>query len=909
MPLYAATFLLALLPLQAPMVFRSDGGSVSLDAQARCVSLDSISGENFHDGAKVPVASAWFDGAWREATTLTRAGEHLLLTFGGLPFKLLLDITPHPEGVEFRIADIQGPAPEQVRFAQFSTRGMARRGTVLNCRWNPRVAVALLGLSERVEAAPYGGHGLAANAHRQFGIKGEGALLLIATPATMRQAVRRAERAFGLPSPEIGGQWAKESDAANDSYLFTDLTEANVDETIRLAKLGGFKAILVYGSTWSGSSGSYPINRRSYPGGEESLRRVTDRCRAAGIRVGMHLVTSMISKHDALAAPVPDPRLLVDARGTLASSVGPGDTTLVLQGALSEFPREGAFYGNVKGGRDVRIGSEIVRYATVDEAGRRLLGCQRGVGGTRATSHAQGASVEHLAERYGSYLADLKTNLLGQMADRIAGLIDRCGFDMVYFDGGENASANGPYWYWVGRVQSEVLTRVRRPLVVQGSGITHWNWHWFTRGTCDDYAALAPEVYLDRHKIADSFRGFEDDFLPAELGWWGLLAAAPEWPATLPRDADSLGARMIGLDAPVSLETTFKDLKANGRTEEILKQLSRWESLRKSGGLAAAERNRLRTGEWSLDGQGQPLSIQSPSFLASAGEETVLPVGGIESIRIEALALLASPTHRTAQRPRLLLAAAGQRSEAGVVVPRPQPGQPMPGWPAKRLPLASGAVAPTPFLIGPSAKLSTGGEDLSGSRTLAITLDIRAPTGAELGVLNVQLESPGKMYRDYYVDLRRGLTTTVVDFLDSAPRLLESFRPAYANYSYKAALYTFDFKHVTAVTVRWMKAPAQGVDVRLLAIEPLAETPALLSKPVLVSGGRRIVVPATLRTGEAVEIDRAGHGRVFDATGRERERFTLPAPPRFDSPRVRLEAEAGSRARLTLAVRPSLSGG
>ncbi len=51
----------------------------------------------------------------------------------------------------------------------------------------------------------------------------------------------------------------------------------------------------------------------------------------------------------------------------------------------------------------------------------------------------------------------------------MAGVINRCGFDMIYFDGGELNSADGPIWYWVGQ-QSQIWESAKRELLVQGSG-------------------------------------------------------------------------------------------------------------------------------------------------------------------------------------------------------------------------------------------------------------------------------------------------------------------------------------------------------------------------------------------------------------------------------------------------------
>lgn len=98
--------------------------------------------------------------------------------------------------------------------------------------------------------------------------------------------------------------------------------------------------------------------------------------------------------------------------------------------------------------------------------------------------------------------------------------------------------ANGPFWYWVSQQQDDVCRRVTRELLVQGSGGTAWTWHWFARGCCDDFAAIAPKQYLDYHKIADSWTYYQQSFLPADLGWWGFLADEPDHPATMPDEVD-----------------------------------------------------------------------------------------------------------------------------------------------------------------------------------------------------------------------------------------------------------------------------------------------------------------------------------------------------------------------------------
>jgi hypothetical protein len=165
--------------------------------------------------------------------------------------------------------------------------------------------------------------------------------------------VQEVERDFGLPAPKLGGQWAKKSRAVQTSYLFTDPTEANADETIRFAKLGGFEYIMTYDSTWAKSLGSYPIDTNNFPGGEASLKATVDKCHAAGLKVGLHFLTSFVGKNDpelvvgdkTLAIPrelrtgdyveswANGPMRVFDRNGVLLSSLSPeGDWPLLQAG-------------------------------------------------------------------------------------------------------------------------------------------------------------------------------------------------------------------------------------------------------------------------------------------------------------------------------------------------------------------------------------------------------------------------------------------------------------------------------------------------------------------------------------------------------------------------------------------------
>ena len=194
-------------------------------------------------------------------------------------------------------------------------------------QWDDEFAICLMGLSEQVDSE-IAGPVTSASVYPEFPMQGQ-RVAIIATPTPrFLEVVQRLEHDFRLPVPTIEGAWSKLSPDARTSYLFTDLTEANVDETIRYAKMGGFRYILIYSTTWSKSLGSYPINLRSFPHGEAGLKSAIDKCHAAGLKVGMHMLTSFVGKNDPLVRPKPDPGLLKDGETTLAADMSAvGDPT------------------------------------------------------------------------------------------------------------------------------------------------------------------------------------------------------------------------------------------------------------------------------------------------------------------------------------------------------------------------------------------------------------------------------------------------------------------------------------------------------------------------------------------------------------------------------------------------------
>jgi hypothetical protein len=871
------------------LVIRPDGVASSL--------IEKQNGKERLRPEGVAFAAVRKGGRLFPASAADRHGDVLHVTFGTSGVDVEYRITPLAEYIVVELTAFHGDGIEEIRLMQLNV-SLANTGGVLGVRWDDEFAVCLMGLSAQVDSRN-AGQVMLASVYPGFSMQGERVAIIAAPTPWFLEVVRKVEQDFRLPSPTLNGTWAKLSEDVRTSYLFTDLTEANVDETIRYAKLGGFRYILVYSGTWSASLGSYPINTRNFPHGEEGLKAVIDKCHAAGLKVGMHMLTSFVGKNDPLVRPKPSPWLLKDAEATLATDVSETVTELAVVSALAGFPAEDGYYGAAN---DILIDDEIIHYGQI--SGAKFVQCVRGFAGTKPVPHKTGAKIYHLAERAGSYLADLKTPLKDAISDRVAGVINRCGFDMIYFDGGEVNSANGAGWYWMGPQQVQIWEKSKRELLVQGSGMTGWTWHIFSRGTCDDYSAVAVKQYLDYHKIPDGWREYHNNFLPAELGWVGFLQDTPDHPATTPDEVEYYATRMMALDSAVSLETNSNALKANGRTEEMLKLLGEYEQLRLSGAVPKTVRQQLAAGEWHMTRPGEfhPIRYDAQQ-VAVPGEITLKNDFSEQPLKFR---LKMAPA----------LAASGDtsdiallRAEPPVEIQPPDNKATMPGSLVEHFEFTKAVQDQrNVFIVGPRAAddLTPGKPlDLTKHRALAVRLDVEglATGSGETPVLNIQLEAGGRGYLDYYVDVDFSGPKTVILTEPGTNRTLAEFRPAYANYPFKAAMDGFNYGNVVALNLRWMRYPkGSGVRCRISLVEALEERNSALRDVEISAGSSSITIPTEMKTGDYAEYWGDETIRVFDRNGIQLSTSNVKPGPQLRTGENKLTVKAAGSGNVVLTA-------
>jgi hypothetical protein len=298
----------------------------------------------------------------------------------------------------------------------------------------------------------------------------------------------------------------------------------------------------------------------------------------------------------------------------------------------------------------------------------------------------------------------------------------------------------------------------------------------------------------------------------------------------------------------------------------MLELLGKYEQLRLSGAVPKAVRQQLAQGEWHMTRRGEFRPIRYDAQRASIPSEITLKNEFEEQplkFRLQVTPELANPGDPA----NILLL----KSQPLVESPPPGSKDAMPGALIQRVELSKavqdqGSV----FMVGPSDRTAGKALDLTKHRALSVRLEVEGPAQAsgESPVLNLQLETGNKTYRDYFVDLDFRGTKTVLLPEPGTSRTLAEFRPAPSNYQFKAAMYSFNYGNVVALNLRWMRYPAgNGLRCRVSVVEALQERESALKQVQLSTGNVTIAIPGEMTTGNYAEYWGDGPIRVFDANG------------------------------------------
>ncbi|MGD9495137.1 MAG: LamG-like jellyroll fold domain-containing protein [Armatimonadota bacterium] len=549
--------------------------TLQIDELGRAVSLTERSTGRELLAAAAPFAWVNAGGQTLSRVRCAREGDRLSFGFGGDRARVALRMEEHERYLAIEVVEAEGEI-DPLCLAQLEVVPLPLRSSMSGVVADDEVGVCMRALTIDTHVW-LGGSPLriTALAEAKHGLVGTRAALVACPAGQLRSALQEVARAEAVPRSDLGGPWAREAEQCRGSYLFADVSEANVDDWIALSKRGGFTH--VHFSSWWQTLGHYEPRASLFPSGMAGLKECVRRVHEAGLQAGMHTLTGCIDTRDAWVTPAPDPRLAADATYTLARPMDEGSDAIY---TLEPPGQHDTIWSYAGAGNVIRIGDELIHYAALSrEQPYGFFKCTRGAFGTIPTAHPAGARADHLRQRYLAFYPDESTTLVGEVADRIARVFNECEFDQIYHDGAEGMGD----WHAMEVMRTAIYERLKRPVIVEASAWGHWSWWFHSRVGAWDHSKWGFRVSTDAH-MADLRTYREAALLQGQLGWWAVNGPGSAYRAIMPEEMEYFCAKVLANDAPMSLQGVGRiDNPANARMSEYLTMTGWYERLRLAG--------------------------------------------------------------------------------------------------------------------------------------------------------------------------------------------------------------------------------------------------------------------------------------------------------------------------------------
>ena len=559
------------------------------------------------------------------ANALRREGDVLHVGFETVPYDALIRVKETPDYIGFELVgfDIHGrayanakmksPPVKALRVLQLPVKPRKNFGDWLNVMWDERAAVAVLASDPfmKIGAERRNGFRLfAADFDRDLKLEGAEAVLIAARgPDAFLAQLDAMERGYGLPR----GVRDRRNDVFNSSVFWTaDVTPANVDEQLAVARQGGFRMMLIYhtavckseGDYLAGGIGDYEM-RDEYPNGLASLKEMLAKIKAAGIRPGLHLLHPFVGFNSRkYVRPVADHRLHIKKHFTVARDAGTSGGDLFVEENPSSCPL-------VPEARLLRFEGELISYEGFStERPYKFTGVVRGATGTRVTplpTGRIGGLLDVAEDGGGSCYVDQDSSLQDELCDRFAELWS-CGFEFLCLDGCEGV--NAPCQTHVANGQYRVWKKLDpKPLFTEGAAKAHFAWHHLSGANAFD--TFSPELFkamIVKWPLHEA-EMMRREFSRVSFGWWGIWLPGEKVAAGGRRQAGiTIGtqpdmwefgtSRAAAWDSPTTIQFSWDNLakiKAHPRKDDLLEVMRRWEDVRAKKWLTAEQKEALKS--------------------------------------------------------------------------------------------------------------------------------------------------------------------------------------------------------------------------------------------------------------------------------------------------------------------------
>lgn len=532
------------------------------------------------------------------ADTVYRVGDDLVVGFEHEFHRATIGLTVTDDYIGFTLKDIDYNVEsvgvkrkteiDEFTLLQLPVRDRKYFGEWLNVSWDKDVAVNVLATDpySKIDAVPNEGyHLLQAGMETKVKLMGVGAALIVTSKDRLLDRIDQLEKDFNLPR----GVRSRRDEAYKYSYYeLRNVTPQNIDEHIAYAKLGGFRAMVVYYTDFATSMGHFPWSS-DYPNGMTDLQTVTRKIKKAGLIPGFHIHYNKATKNDLYITPVPDPRLNLVRMFTLAVSLDAHSSIIQVE----ENP-EGCTLENER--RFLKLGNELVtyeQYTTLPPY--QFTGCKRGTLSSKISDFEKGFKFGLLdVDTWPIFVRfDQYNSIQQEVAERLGKIYADAGFRFVYFDGAEDV--NLPYWFTVSKSQLTVYNCLHpAPLFSEGAIKSHFGWHILTRGNAFDvFSPEATKEATRKYPVREA-KYIAQDFTSINFGWINYQSPKSTTIGMQPDMLEYVCSRGAAWDCPISLVGNLEPLKTHPRTADNLEVIRRWEEARISNFLSEKQKESLQ---------------------------------------------------------------------------------------------------------------------------------------------------------------------------------------------------------------------------------------------------------------------------------------------------------------------------
>ena len=524
------------------------------------------------------------------AKSVRQIQDRLEIRFALVDHVLTIHVQISDHYVGFKVEKVRGSTPlDEIVFLQLPVKSRVNFGEWLMSTWDSRLAVNLLATDPgtRIDfRRKVRCHVFRAGGLRNVGVEGISTALIATRTPSLLDHIKKVENDFHLPNGVINRRRRNQ----NASYygILSDLSFETLKEHLSYAKAAGFRTIQIYYRAFCQSVGHFPW-RSEFPNGIKDLREIVEEIKQAGFLPGFHFHYNKVGKQDPYVTPVPDDRLAMARKFTLAMAIRSDDSTLT----VLENPKGCTLD---KDRTILKIQKELVSYSSfTTKPPYKFEGCRRGELGTSAQTHEKGVILGLLdVDTWPQFIRlNQNTQIQQEVAERLAAIYSGAGFRFVYFDGAEDVPP--PFWYNVSKAQRAVYRLLNpEPIFAEGSCKSHFSWHMLNRGNAFD--TFRPEILKEavrKHPAAEAIR-VAQDFTRLNFGWMGIWIPDDETIGTQPDMVEYLTSRAAAWDCPFSIQADLKKLRGHPRTPDNLEVIRRWEEVRHQHWLSSGQKQALR---------------------------------------------------------------------------------------------------------------------------------------------------------------------------------------------------------------------------------------------------------------------------------------------------------------------------